>query len=199
MHTCVYVCTFAWLHVCVCENVCVHICTDVSMCIFIFVCIYMLDEIGWEKVYLWKFEIYHAVSETETDIFKAIMEGSIDFTSDPWPYISPQAKDLIKRMLKQNPKERLTPQEILSIYSSMSLIFCFPFLSACVFFSSFSSNHYSLFFFFSFVTEWSVDFVDHPWIRIDGEAPDKPLDNVVLTRMKQFRAMNKLKKLALKV
>jgi len=32
-----------------------------------------------------------------------------------------------------------------------------------------------------------------------GEASDKPIDNVVLTRMKQFRAMNKMKKLALKV
>jgi len=32
-----------------------------------------------------------------------------------------------------------------------------------------------------------------------SEAPDKPIDNVVLSRMKQFRAMNKLKKLALKV
>lgn len=34
---------------------------------------------------------------------------------------------------------------------------------------------------------------------MDGEAPDKPLDIAVLSRMKQFRAMNKLKKLALKV
>lgn len=32
-----------------------------------------------------------------------------------------------------------------------------------------------------------------------GEASDKPLDNAVLIRMKQFRAMNKMKKLALKV
>lgn len=40
---------------------------------------------------------------------------------------------------------------------------------------------------------------EHPWMREDGEASDKPIDNVVLSRMKQFRAMNKLKKLALKV
>lgn len=31
------------------------------------------------------------------------------------------------------------------------------------------------------------------------EASDKPIDSAVLSRMKQFRAMNKLKKLALKV
>ncbi|XP_022760810.1 calcium-dependent protein kinase 3-like isoform X2 [Durio zibethinus] len=39
----------------------------------------------------------------------------------------------------------------------------------------------------------------HPWMREDGDASDKPLDVAVLTRMKQFRAMNKLKKVALKV
>ncbi|KAJ0550864.1 putative protein kinase CAMK-CDPK family [Helianthus annuus] len=39
----------------------------------------------------------------------------------------------------------------------------------------------------------------HPWISVDGVAPDKPLDPAVLTRLTQFSAMNKLKKMALKV
>ncbi|GMP75478.1 hypothetical protein CsSME_00032553 [Camellia sinensis var. sinensis] len=39
----------------------------------------------------------------------------------------------------------------------------------------------------------------HPWIREDGDASDKPIDSAVLSRMKQFRAMNKMKQLALKV
>lgn len=42
-------------------------------------------------------------------------------------------------------------------------------------------------------------FSDHPWIREDGDAPDTPLDNAVLNRLKQFRAMNKFKKAALRV
>lgn len=42
-------------------------------------------------------------------------------------------------------------------------------------------------------------FAGHPWILIDGAAPDKPLDSAVLSRMKQFTAMNKLKKMALRV
>ena len=33
----------------------------------------------------------------------------------------------------------------------------------------------------------------------DGEASDEPIDITVLTRMKQFQAMNKFKKVALKV
>ncbi|KAL2316755.1 hypothetical protein Fmac_030631 [Flemingia macrophylla] len=41
--------------------------------------------------------------------------------------------------------------------------------------------------------------LEHPWLKEGGNASDKPIDNAVLSRMKQFRAMNKLKKLALKV
>jgi serine/threonine protein kinase len=49
-----------------------------------------------------------------------VLRGHIDFSSDPWPSISPGAKDLVKKMLRQDPKERLTAAEILS----MSSIFC---------------------------------------------------------------------------
>nr|ACA63885.1 calcium-dependent protein kinase [Hordeum vulgare] len=92
-------------------------------------------------------------ADNEDGIFEAVLLGHIDFSSDPWPSISNGAKDLVKKMLRQDPKERLTAAEILN----------------------------------------------HPWIREDGEAPDKPLDITVISRMKQFRAMNKLKKVALKI
>ncbi|KAK8590250.1 hypothetical protein V6N13_089011 [Hibiscus sabdariffa] len=39
----------------------------------------------------------------------------------------------------------------------------------------------------------------HPWVQEDGIAPDKPLDSAVLSRLKQFSAMNKLKKIAIRV
>ncbi|XP_004511540.1 calcium-dependent protein kinase 1-like [Cicer arietinum] len=90
-------------------------------------------------------------AENEKGIFEAILLGHIDFESDPWPSISSSAKDLIKKMLRADPKERLSAVEVLN----------------------------------------------HPWMRDDG-ASDKPLDIAVLTRMKQFSAMNKLKKVALK-
>ncbi|KAM0019605.1 putative protein kinase CAMK-CDPK family [Helianthus debilis subsp. tardiflorus] len=41
--------------------------------------------------------------------------------------------------------------------------------------------------------------LEHPWLKEDGEASEVPMDSAVLIRMKQFRAMNKLKKLAIKV
>lgn len=92
-------------------------------------------------------------AENEQGIFDAVLRGHIDFSSDPWPSISSGAKELVKKMLRQDPKERLTAVEILN----------------------------------------------HPWVIEDGIASDKPIDIAVLTRMKQFRAMNKLKKVALKV
>jgi len=91
-------------------------------------------------------------AETEKGIFDAILEGQIDFDTEPWPTISNSAKDLVRKMLTQDPKKRLTSAQVL----------------------------------------------EHPWIR-GGEASDKPIDSAVLSRMKQFRAMNKLKQLALKV
>ncbi|CAM6108663.1 unnamed protein product [Calypogeia fissa] len=39
----------------------------------------------------------------------------------------------------------------------------------------------------------------HPWIQEEGVAPDKPIDPAVQSRLKQFSAMNKLKKMALRV
>ena len=41
--------------------------------------------------------------------------------------------------------------------------------------------------------------VQHPWLRSQGIAADKPLDSVVLQRMRKLSATNKLKKAALVV
>ncbi|XP_051141702.1 calcium-dependent protein kinase 17-like [Andrographis paniculata] len=92
-------------------------------------------------------------AETENGIFNAILRGHVDFASDPWPSISHGAKDLIKKMLNADPKQRMTAFEVLN----------------------------------------------HPWIKEDGEAPDTPIDNAVLNRLKQFKAMNQFKKVALRV
>ncbi|KAI4316988.1 hypothetical protein L6164_024905 [Bauhinia variegata] len=45
----------------------------------------------------------------------------------------------------------------------------------------------------------AAEALEHPWMKEGGEASDKPIDSAVFKRMKQFRAMNKMKKLALKV
>ncbi|GMI84809.1 calcium dependent protein kinase 1 [Hibiscus trionum] len=91
--------------------------------------------------------------ETEQDIFNEVLNGELDFSSDPWPNISESAKELVRKMLDRDTKKRITAHEVLR----------------------------------------------HPWVQVDGVAPDKPLDSAVLSRLKQFSAMDKLKKMALRV
>ncbi|PSC68183.1 calcium-dependent kinase [Micractinium conductrix] len=43
------------------------------------------------------------------------------------------------------------------------------------------------------------EILQHPWMRENGVASDKPLDNVILNRMTAFAANNKLKRQAMKV
>ncbi|GER28883.1 calcium-dependent protein kinase [Striga asiatica] len=92
-------------------------------------------------------------AESEQGIFEQVLHGELDFSSDPWPSISQDAKDLVRKMLVRDPKRRLTAHEVLC----------------------------------------------HPWVQVDGVAPDRPLDSAVLSRMKHFSAMNRLKKMALRV
>lgn len=55
----------------------------------------------------------HFFSENEAGIFRQILQGRLDFESDPWPCISDSAKDLIKNMLNRDPKKRFTAHEVL--------------------------------------------------------------------------------------
>ncbi|RHN57786.1 putative protein kinase CAMK-CDPK family [Medicago truncatula] len=50
-------------------------------------------------------------AETEKGIFDAILQGRIDFESLPWPIISNCAKDLVSKMLIQDPNKRITASQ----------------------------------------------------------------------------------------
>ncbi|XP_039014264.1 calcium-dependent protein kinase 7-like [Hibiscus syriacus] len=52
-------------------------------------------------------------AETEQGVAQAIIRSVIDFKRDPWPKVSDNAKDLVKKMLNPDPKLRLTAQEVL--------------------------------------------------------------------------------------
>ena len=54
-------------------------------------------------------------------------------------------------------------------------------------------------FFIPSIIALSMPYSGHPWIVDDAVAPDKPIDSAVLSRLKHFSAMNKLKKMALRV
>lgn len=124
------------------------------------------------------------LAETDNGIFRQILKGKIDFESEPWPNISDSAKDLIGKMLDRDPRRRISAHEVLcKLYS------CFSY-ELCLF----------LFYFYILLNKGNLAFViGHPWIVDDTVAPDKPLGSAVLSRLKQFCAMNKLKKMALRV
>ncbi|CAH1412561.1 unnamed protein product [Lactuca virosa] len=52
-------------------------------------------------------------AETEQGVAEAIIKSVIDFKRDPWPKVSENAKDLVKKMLNPDPKLRLTAQQVL--------------------------------------------------------------------------------------
>lgn len=52
-------------------------------------------------------------AETEKGIFDVILKGEIDFKSEPWPLISDSAKDLVRKMLTQDPRKRITSAQVL--------------------------------------------------------------------------------------
>ncbi|KAJ8449857.1 hypothetical protein Cgig2_001513 [Carnegiea gigantea] len=52
-------------------------------------------------------------AETEQGIAQAIIRSHVDFTREPWPRVSENAKDLVKKMLNPDPSRRLTAQQVL--------------------------------------------------------------------------------------
>ncbi|XP_057547826.1 calcium-dependent protein kinase 20-like [Amaranthus tricolor] len=52
-------------------------------------------------------------AETEQGVAQAIIRSVIDFKRDPWPRVSDNAKDLVRKMLDPDPARRLTAQQVL--------------------------------------------------------------------------------------
>ncbi|GAB4851606.1 Calcium-dependent protein kinase 14 [Ancistrocladus abbreviatus] len=52
-------------------------------------------------------------AETEQGVARAILQSEVNFRRDPWPKISKNAKDLVRRMLDPDPQRRLSAQEVL--------------------------------------------------------------------------------------
>ncbi|KAE8732683.1 Calcium-dependent protein kinase 1 [Hibiscus syriacus] len=51
--------------------------------------------------------------ETEQEIFNEVLNGELDFSTDPWPNISESAKELVRKMLERDTKKRITAHEVL--------------------------------------------------------------------------------------
>lgn len=93
-------------------------------------------------------------------------------------------------MLERDPKSRISAHEVLCELSiTLSLEF-YLLLSQTALYPCHSFLNSYMDYFLS---------LGNPWIVDDRVAPDKPLDSAVLSRLKQFSAMHKLKKMALRV
>ncbi|MBA0857214.1 hypothetical protein Goshw_008996, partial [Gossypium schwendimanii] len=51
------------------------------------------------------FVVCHHSGQTEQGVAQAIIRSVIDFKRDPWPKVSDNAKDLVKKMLNPDPKQ----------------------------------------------------------------------------------------------
>ncbi|GAB2295536.1 Calcium-dependent protein kinase 14 [Dionaea muscipula] len=52
-------------------------------------------------------------AETERGVAQAIIRAVVNFKREPWPRVSVNAKDLVKKMLEPDPRRRLTADEVL--------------------------------------------------------------------------------------
>lgn len=55
-------------------------------------------------------------SRTESGIFRAVLKTDPSFDEAPWPNLSPDALDFVKRLLNKDYRKRLTAAQALSMY-----------------------------------------------------------------------------------
>ncbi|KAJ6288618.1 hypothetical protein OIU76_024575 [Salix suchowensis] len=53
-------------------------------------------------------------ARTESGIFRSVLKAGPSFDETPWPSLSPEAKDFVKRLLNKDPRKRLTAAQALS-------------------------------------------------------------------------------------
>ena len=53
-------------------------------------------------------------ARTESGIFRAVLRADPNFDDLPWPTVSPEAKDFVKRMLNKDYRKRMTAAQALS-------------------------------------------------------------------------------------
>nr|XP_019707109.1 CDPK-related protein kinase [Elaeis guineensis] len=53
-------------------------------------------------------------ARTESGIFRAVLKAEPSFSEPPWPSLSPEAKDFVRRLLSKDPRRRMTAAQALS-------------------------------------------------------------------------------------
>ena len=53
-------------------------------------------------------------ARTESGIFRSVLRADPNFDDSPWPEVSPEAKDFVKRLLNKDHRKRMTAVQALS-------------------------------------------------------------------------------------
>lgn len=63
-------------------------------------------------------------ARTESGIFRAVLRADPNFDDVPWPSVSPEAKDFVKRLLNKDYRKRMTAVQALSKPFLTSSLLC---------------------------------------------------------------------------
>lgn len=62
-------------------------------------------------------------ARTESGIFRAVLKAEPSFEEAPWPSLSAEAKDFVKRLLNKDYRKRMTASQALSMFLVILLLF----------------------------------------------------------------------------
>lgn len=64
-------------------------------------------------------------ARTESGIFRTVLKADPSFVEPPWPSLSSEAKDFVKRLLNKDPRKRMTASQALGRLSYLLQFRCF--------------------------------------------------------------------------
>ncbi|KAH9731332.1 CDPK-related kinase 3 [Citrus sinensis] len=127
-------------------------------------------------------------ARTESGIFRAVLRSDPNFDDLPWPSVSPEAKDFVKRLLNKDYRKRMTAVQALS--KLVVPILSFRIVCSIILLAHVPSG-------IGFNTNKSnCTTVAHPWLRDDSRPV--PLDILIFKLVKSYLHATPFKRAALK-
>ncbi|XP_039010302.1 CDPK-related kinase 5 isoform X2 [Hibiscus syriacus] len=115
-------------------------------------------------------------ARTESGIFRAVSKADPSFDDAPWPSLSSEARDFVKRLLNKDPRKRSTAAQALS----ECLIYCHKLVILMI---------------LKFHSQLST--AGHPWIKNYNDVK-VPVDILIFKLMKAYLRSSSLRKAALR-
>ena len=122
-------------------------------------------------------------ARTESGIFRTVLKADPSFDEQPWPSMSAEAKDFVKRLLIKDPRKRMSASQALCEYNSRGTIY--------------SEKHW-LYIFCHQALKNKYIILGHPWLKSQTDV-EVPLDVLLFKLMKFYMRSSSLRKAALKV